>query len=164
MKRFTVIVVAVATFCVSARAAPLPPDVTKIVSFIFLADPDGNIAKDASNKPIPWGTGFFVGIKLGDGSHMSGYLVTAKHVLKDEQGRDLKRVYVRMNSKEGDPKFAPLDLYENNVSRVHTHTDPTVDLAVVPVSPDEKTIDFKMIGEELLLTKDSFSELKISEG
>jgi len=164
MKRLIILVVAVAMFSVSARAAPLPADVAKIVSFIFLADAAGNIAKDESNRPVPYGTGFFVGIKLGDGEHMSGYLVTAKHVLKDEQGHDLKRVYVRMNSKEGDPNLAMLDLVENGVSRVYTHTDPTVDLAVVPVVPDEKTIDFKMIDEELVTTKEKFNELKIGEG
>jgi hypothetical protein len=141
-----------------------PPDIIKIVSFIFLADAAGNVAKDVSNRPIPYGTGFFVGIKIGDGTQASAYLVTAKHVLKDEQGRDLKRVYVRMNSKEGDPKFAPLDLSENSVSRVYTHTDPTVDLAVVPVALDEKIFDFKMIGDELVTTKESFKELKIGEG
>ncbi len=164
MKRLIVFLVAVAVSYVPARAAPLPPDIIKIVSFIFLADAAGNVAKDASNRPIPYGTGFFVGIKVGDGTQASAYLVTAKHVLKDEQGRDRKRVYVRMNSKEGDPKFAPLDLSENNVSRVYTHTDPTVDLAVVPVALDEKIFDFKMIGDELVTTKESFKELKIGEG
>jgi Trypsin-like peptidase domain len=164
MKRLILLVVTIAVFCVTARAAPLPSDIPKVVSFIFLADAAGNVAKDASNKPIPWGTGFFVGIKVGDGTRASGYLVTAKHVLKDEQGHDLRRVYVRMNSREGDPKFAPLDLAENSVSRVYTHTDPTVDLAVVPVALDEKIIDYKMIGEELITTKESFNELKISEG
>lgn len=156
--------VSVAMWCASATAAPLPPDITKIVSFIFLADAAGNVAKDAANKPIPWGTGFFVGVKVGDGSRMTGYLVTAKHVLKDGQGRDLKRIYVRMNSKEGDPTLAALDLLEGNVSRVHTHTDPSVDLAVVPVMPDERVIDFKMIGDEWLTTKESLKELKVGEG
>jgi hypothetical protein len=95
---------------------------------------------------------------------LSGYLVTAKHVLKDEQGNDLKRVYVRMNSKEGDSVFAPLDLSEDGVSRVFTHADRTVDIAVVPVTPDEKTIDFKMIFDDLVTTKESLKELKIGEG
>jgi Trypsin-like peptidase domain len=164
MKRLIVFLVVAAVSCVSARAAPLPPDVTKVVSFVFLADAAGNVAMDASNKPIPWGTGFFVGIKLGDGTHASPYFVTAKHVLKDEQGHDLKKVYVRLNSIDGDPKFARLDLSDNNISRVYTHTDPTVDLAVVPVALDEKIFDFKMIGDEMVTTKESFKELKIAEG
>jgi hypothetical protein len=164
MKRLMVFVVAVAMACVPARAAPLPTDVLKIVTFIFLADAAGNVAKNDANRPIPWGTGFFVGIKLGDGTRMSGYLVTAKHVLKDEQGRDFKRVYVRMNSKAGDPTFAALDLSANGISNVYTHNDPTVDLAVVPVAPDEKNIDFKMIFDDLVTTKESFKELQIGEG
>jgi hypothetical protein len=108
-------------------------------------------------------TNYSIG-SIGDGSNLSGYLVTAKRVLKDEQGNDLKRVYVRMNSKEGDPVFAPLDLSGNGVSRVFAHTDRTVDMAVVPVAPDEKTIDFKMIFEDLLITKESLKEIKIGEG
>jgi Trypsin-like peptidase domain len=164
MKRLMAFAIAVAMSCVSARAAPLPPDVLKVVTFIFRADAVGSVARDASGKPIPWGTGFFVGIKIGDGTRMSGYLVTAKHVLKDEQGNDLKRVYVRLNAKDGDPVFASLDLFENNVSRVYTHTDSTVDLAVVPVAPDEQTTDFKMMFDELITTKESFKELKIGEG
>jgi len=115
------------------EGAALPPDVTKVVSFIFLADASGNLARDASNNPVPYGTGFFVGIKVGDGSQMSGYLVTAKHVLKDADGHDLKKIFVRMNAKTGDPQFAPLDLLQNSISIVHTHTDATVDLAVVPI-------------------------------
>ena len=99
-------------------------------------------------------TNYSIG-SIGDGSNLSGYLVTAKRVLKDEQGNDLKRVYVRMNSKEGDPVFAPLDLSGNGVSRVFAHTDRTVDMAVVPVAPDEK---------DLLITKESLKELKIGEG
>jgi hypothetical protein len=164
MKRLFVFLVAISMAWASVMAAPLPPDMKKIVTFIFLADAAGNVAKDASGKPIPYGTGFLVGVKIGDGTKLICYLVTAKHVLKDEQGGDLKRVYVRLNSKEGDPNFAPLDLFENGVSRVYTHTDLTVDLAVVPVSLDEKTIDFKVLSDDLLTTKEAFNELKISEG
>jgi hypothetical protein len=164
MKRLFIFMFAVMVSCGATRAAPLPPDMKKIVTFIFLADAAGNVAKDDTGKPIPYGTGFFVGIKIGDGTRIICYLVTAKHVLKDEQGRNLKRVYVRLNSKEGDPNFAPVDLTESGLSRVYTHIDPTVDLAVVPVSIDEKTIDFRVISDDLLTTKEAFNELKISEG
>ena len=47
---------------------------------------------------------------------------------------------------------------------IYTHTDPTVDLAVVPVSPDEKIIDFMMLDDGLITTKEKFNELKIGEG
>jgi|GraSoi2013_115cm_1033766.scaffolds.fasta_scaffold531082_1 hypothetical protein len=50
MKRLIFLVVTVAVFCVMARAAPLPSDITKVVSFIFLADAAGNVAKDASKS------------------------------------------------------------------------------------------------------------------
>ncbi|XSC44030.1 S1 family peptidase [Bradyrhizobium sp. RDT10] len=85
--------------------------------------------------------------------------MTAKHVLKDQQGNSFKSVFVRVNSKAGDPQFAPLPL-----TQVYTHSDPTVDLAVIPVQPDENTFDFRMLGEDFLTTKQSFSDLKIGEG
>jgi hypothetical protein len=164
MKRLFVFVLATIVSLGAIRAAPVPPDMPKIVTFIFLADAAGNVAKDDTGKPIPYGTGFFVGVKIADGKQAVTYLVTAKHVLKDEQGRELKRVYLRLNSKNGDPTFAALDLTDNGVPRVYTHSDPTVDLAVVPVRLDENTIDFKIMLDDLLTTKESFTELKISEG
>jgi hypothetical protein len=164
MNRLFLLAVSIAMWCASAGAAPLPPDIIKVVSFIFLADEDGKLARDPANNPRPYGTGFFVGIKVGDGSRMSAYLVTAKHVLKDKEGHDLKKAYVRVNAKNGDPQFALMELFDNNISRVYTHPDPTVDIAVVPVSPDETILDFKVIPEEMLTTKASFDDLKISEG
>lgn len=164
MRRVSVLIVVFSMICSAALAAPLPPDTKKIVTFIFLADASGNVAKDADGKPIPYGTGFFVGVKIADGTLASGYLATAKHVLKDEQGHDLKKIYIRLNLKEGDPVFALVNLFSNDISLVHTHRDPTVDLAVIPISLDEKTIDFKMIIDDLLTTKEAFNELKIGEG
>ncbi|QWG14273.1 serine protease [Bradyrhizobium sediminis] len=163
MKWLLSVVFAAAGMWVPASAAPLPPDVTKVVSFIFHADDTGNVARDDSKKPIPMGTGFFIGIKLEDPTKSGIYFVTAKHVLKDEQGRYRKRVYVRVNSKEGDPNLAPLDVLPG-ASNVYTHSDATVDLAVVPVALDERILDFRFIGEELLTTKQSLKELKIGEG
>ena len=113
------------------------PDIGKVVTFIFTADNLGNLNRDPRTKNLtPYGTGFFVLVKNeagGPGGY--GYLVTDKHVLKDPQGNDFSRVYVRVNQLEGDAAFAPLDLVENGQSRVYTHPDPTVDLAVIPALP-----------------------------
>jgi hypothetical protein len=61
--------------------------------------------RDQRNNPIPYGTGFFVAVKSDDGKGVYGYLVTAKHVLKDPQGNDFNRVYIRLNKKQGDAEF-----------------------------------------------------------
>jgi hypothetical protein len=83
-----------------------------------------------------------------------GYLVTDKHVLKDPQGNDFSRVYVRVNQLEGDAAFAPLDLVENGQKRVYTHPDPTVDLAVIPALPQQGIHDFKTVPDDLPATKE----------
>jgi len=79
-------------------AETVPSDVKKVVTFIFPADAQGNLLL-RDNNPVPYGTGFFVGIKDDAGNGVYGYLVTAKHVLKDPQGNDFNRVFLRLNRK-----------------------------------------------------------------
>ena len=43
-------------------------------------------------------------------------------------------------------------------------TDRTVDLAIIPALPDQSLYDFQFIPDDMLTTKESFSELHISEG
>jgi hypothetical protein len=147
----------------AAMAETVPPDVKKIVTFIFPADTQGNLLL-RDNNPVPYGTGFFVGIKGDDGNGAYGYLVTAKHVLRDSQGNDFNRVFLRLNRKQGDAQFVALDLVQNGKRAVYTHTDPSVDIAVVPLYPSEELFDFRIIPEELLSTKATFDEFNIAEG
>jgi hypothetical protein len=103
-------------------------------------------------------------VKSDDGKGVYGYLVTAKHVLKDSQGNDFNRVYVRLNKKGGDAEFVALDLIQNGQRAVYTHTDPSVDIAVVPAFPSDAVFDFKIISEDMLSTKATFDEFNIAEG
>jgi hypothetical protein len=42
----------------------IPSEIKDVVTFIFLADAQGNLSRDSkTNSPIANGTGFFVGIK-----------------------------------------------------------------------------------------------------
>jgi hypothetical protein len=67
-----------------AMTATIPAEIKKAVTFIFPADAQGKLLHDSkTGKPIPCGTGFFVGVKNGTGRGMYDYSVTAKHVLKD---------------------------------------------------------------------------------
>jgi hypothetical protein len=147
-----------------AKAETVPADVKKVVTFIFPADAQGNLMRDRNNNPIPYGTGFFVGVKSEDGKSIYGYLVTAKHVLKDPQGNDFNRVYLRLNKKQGDAEFVPLDLNQSGQRVVYTHTNPSVDIAVVPALPLEAIFDFKVVSQEMLSTKATFDEFNIAEG
>jgi hypothetical protein len=79
----------------TAQTVSSSADIKKVVTFIFPADPKtGDLLRDKTNNPIPYGTGFFVAVKndIGNGNYF--YLVTAKHVLKDEKGNDFARVYL----------------------------------------------------------------------
>ena len=134
------------------------------MTFIFPADQQGNLLRDHDNNPIPYGTGFFVGVKSADGKGIYGYLVTAKHVLKDPAGKDFARVYVRLNRKQGDAEFVALDLVQDGRRVVYTHSDPSVDIAVVPALPQQDLFDFKIMPEEILSTKTTFDDFNIAEG
>jgi hypothetical protein len=148
-----------------AIADTIPSEVKKVVTFIFLADAQGNLLRDEkTNNPIAYGTGFFVGVKSEDGSGTYGYLVTAKHVLKDSEGHDLNRVYLRLNKRQGDAEFVPLDLAKDGQRTVYTHPDASVDIAVVPALPPEATFDFKVIPDDMISTKATFDEFNVAEG
>jgi len=146
-------------------AAPIPPEVKKIVTFIFLADAQGNLLQDQNKNPAPNGTGFFVGVTNDAKTGGYGYLVTAKHVLRDAQGKNFPRIYLRLDKLKGNAEFIPLDLvYDGNKRNVFTHTDPTVDIAVIPCLPPQIVFDFKILPDDFLTTKQSFQELEIGEG
>jgi hypothetical protein len=140
-------------------------EVKKSVAFIFAANAQGNLLHDPKeNNPIPCGTGFFVAVKndIGQGPYV--YLVTAKHVLKDKHGTDFTRAYLRVNKLHGDAGYISLDLIKGGHRVVFSHSDPSVDIAVVPMEPLEVIFDLKVIPEYMLTTKDAFKELNITEG
>jgi hypothetical protein len=148
-----------------AIAQTIPAEIKKVVTFIFPADEQGNLQRDQkTNSPIPYGTGFFVGVKTNEGKAIYGYLVTAKHVLKDIHGNDFGRIFLRLNTLKGDAAFVGLDLIQNGQKIVYTHSDPSVDIAVVPVLPSETLFDFKAIPDDMLSTKATFNDYNIAEG
>ncbi len=160
----TIILLAALASVGQASAETIPQDVKKVVTFIFPADAQGNLMRDEKNNPIPYGTGFFVSVKSEGGKGLYGYLVTAKHVLKDPRGNDFSRIYLRLNKRQGDTEFIPLDLVQSGQRVVYTHTDPSVDIAVLPAWPLDTIFDFKVIPEDMLSTKATFAEFNIAEG
>jgi hypothetical protein len=148
-------------------AFTIPPDIKKTVTFIFLADPQGELARDPqTHTPIANGTGFFVAVKGDkDPSRSFLYLVTAKHVILTPQGTFYPRIYVRLNKKEGDAEFIPVDLIRNGNSVVQINSDPTVDIAVIPESASiADKFDILALPDEMLTTETSFKELPVGEG
>ncbi len=134
-------------------ASVIPKDVKKTVCFIFIKHPTKGI--------VPNGTGFIVAIKQADDLYFH-YLVTAKHVLIDEQTKQyFNVVYVRFNKIDG-----PADLAEVPLTKlkIWVHPEPEVDIAVIPCLPDPKIYDYRSIPPDLIVTKEKFKEEDITEG
>ncbi len=73
---------------------PVPPEIKKIVAFIFVPGKGGNL--------IPQGTGFFLGIKHPQKQdRFLVYLVTAKHVLQDNDKKFMAFCCVRSVKQKG---------------------------------------------------------------
>jgi len=139
-------------------AAPIPSEVKSAVAFIF-------VEKDA--KPIPNGTAFFLGVKNTSKPDVSaGYLITAKHVICKPKSTDfLDKVFVRLNKKDGDSEFAGVPIVPQGPKRtVFTHSDPLVDIAVIPCLPDVSEFDVKFLPDDMITTKEDYEKLNIREG
>jgi hypothetical protein len=147
-----------------AIAAPPPPDIAKAVTFIFLAD-DKGAPRIQNDAPIANGTGFFVIVENESGAGFYGYLVTAKHVLKDEKGEYFKRVFVRINDRKEGSGFIAIDLVASGAQQnVFIHDDPTVDIAVVPALPNQSIFDFLAIPTSMMKSKEDFKKSTITAG
>ena len=121
-----------------SRAVQIPPEVKQAVAFIYIEKSKGLEAN---------GTGFFVAIPYpSDKGQAFGYLVTARHVLKAE-GKSvfLPRIFVRLNTLKGTSEMLPITLVTNGSQKnVFVHEDPTVDLAVISLFPDQSKYEFNL--------------------
>lgn len=139
----------------SVLAMKIPEDVKKAVTFIFVKSGD-------EYRPV--GTGFFVGMKKQGSEDLYIYLVTAKHVLFDENGSLYGSIYIRINKMMEQSEMFALPLR----GRTFYHpTDKDADIAVLPIhfSMMQTTFyDFKVIPFEMITTKSIFRDAKIGEG
>lgn len=142
---------------VASPGTKIPEDIKNIVSFVYVQNEKGEI--------IPNGTAFFVGIPLAkDPSKMFMYIVTARHVIEDSNRRQYSRIWLRLNKKRGDPELVRVD-FPAGKKVVFTHpTEGSADVAVIAGSPPQDTYDFKVLPADMLTSRESFKELKISEG
>jgi hypothetical protein len=141
-------------------AGPIPSEVKSVVAFVFL--PGQNNA-----QPKPFGTAFFVGVKVPDTKdRYTVYLVSAKHVFRTPDNQAwLPKVLLRLNTKSGGSQFNEIPIVTGGKDKtVYVHPDETVDLAVIPMLPDDKFYEFKFLPEEFLTSQDDFKALEISEG
>lgn len=113
----------------------------KSVFFIYSLDDDLKIS--------PRGTGFFLQYNIeSKPSKAVGYMVTAKHVLLDDNNNFIKKFVIRMKSKSQEREFILMDLGKFTY---FIHDDPNVDIILIPHYPKIELIDFRFIKGEMVL-------------
>jgi hypothetical protein len=90
------------------------------------------------------------------------FLVTAKHVVFNKDGKLLPQFYVRRN-KEGGGFINHWFLCDALEPRVFVHPDKSVDIAVLPISGDPEKM-FTSLPLNLVATRESMKNFKIREG
>lgn len=127
--------------------------IKKCVAFVFIK----------KNKQIVAnGTGFFVSIPTGyDKNKAYKYFVTAKHVLRDQEGNFYSEIGIRLNKF---PNNSEIVWLQKEFLSIYTHTDKDVDIALFPCVPDEKIYDFLTIDHTLLSNSEIILQNKIEEG
>lgn len=129
-------------------------EIKKSITFIYI--------KDVNNIWVPNGTGFFVGIKNElDPLKYNVYLVTAKHVLKDEKENYYRSIKIKLNRNIGESSSIEIELSKVDI---FTHSDNDVDIALFSCLPDQKIYDFKFIPGDMITNKETIEKHDISEG
>ena len=128
-------------------------DLKKSVVFI------GDVSEDRKThekKINLYGTGFLV--KIQD----IYYLITAKHIIKDQDSGALKdgEMYVFLNAKKGNMNFRKIqDIKSNFKVEWVFHSNPNVDIAIIPWPLDLTNDDVRVVPEELFTKSDRIFEL-----
>jgi S1-C subfamily serine protease len=128
------------------------------------------------NKPLvldgPLGTAFFVLYPDSRGGPDYGfsYVVTAKHVLKDGDGSFLKEIRLRLNLLSPTGQQAcdfiygiPVSDEKGDLFWFHD-ADDAVDIAALPLLPDEKRFDFKAIPTTMFADDTKLRSRQVGEG
>lgn len=150
------------SFLGTAACAPIPADITKTVVFIY---------KDAAGTPTQAnGTGFIVAVPAPVPGRSWLYVITAKHVVhtnsNDLSSPFFTTLWLRVNNKSGDSSMHAVNLITSGDRQsVFFHSDPSVDIAVLAVTPtDVDTIDIRSLPENMLTSADDFKSLNIGVG
>jgi len=132
-------------------------ELKKCVAFICI--------KTAKKDLVPIGTGFFVGVPdKSDPNKAYVFLVTAKHVVIDTNGKYYKEIYLRLNTKSGVSKEELIPMYIDGKPNFVIDSDKSIDIVVIPTLPDPDRFDFKFIPENMIATKDIVASENIREG
>ena len=152
---FLVIITALVFLSSAALPEPIPDQVRECVAYIVKPG-----LTESQNKPI--GTGFFVGYNYPEAEGKTYvFLVTAKHVLFDSNGKPHKKLLIRLNEKErGNAR--DFDLLRMDGWFTYMKEPNAVDIVVHPLLPREAR--FKYISKQHLITDEFISKRKIGIG
>jgi hypothetical protein len=150
------------SFVRTGVCAPIPEDITKTVVFIY---------KGAAGTPAQAnGTGFIVTVPAPVPGRAWFYVITAKHVVhtnsNDLSSPLFSTLWIRVNEKSGGSSMHGVNLITSGQDQsVFFHSDPSVDIAVMAITPtDVDAIDIKSLPENMLVTADDFKNLNIGVG
>jgi hypothetical protein len=140
-------------------------------------DERGNPLMDAAGKPVALdaalGTAFFVAYpdQRGGPNFVFSYLVTAKHVLKDADGRFLSTVRLRLNLQQPEDNREyefiddiPVADQAGKLLWLHNASDNAVDVAIRPLLPDLKRFNCKAVGLGMFIDEKSLKSESVAEG
>jgi hypothetical protein len=149
-------------FVANGVSAPIPEDIKKTVVFLYKG-PDGTPVQAD-------GTGFIVSIPTPTPGRSWFYLITAKHVVhtnsNDLSSPLFSTLWIRVNEKTGGSSMHGVNLITSGKDQsVFFHSDPSVDIAVMAITPtDVDAIDIKSLPENMLVTADDLKNLNIGIG
>jgi hypothetical protein len=167
---------------IAQPAPPLRGFDKNVVAFVFTRNCPTNYSE---TNYVKRGTCFFVFVPNTNVPAQSSwfygsfYIVTAKHVLFSEKGKQLTpEVFIRSPRKEGGLSYSQLILEPQNVNptnditeyshisrpRIFTHSDESVDLAVIEGVPDPTTLKLHPIEYTSLIERNSIKDFAISPG
>jgi hypothetical protein len=156
------------SFAPPSHAQEISPQ-KDVVAFVF-----GTVhPQDKDGKPVAiemaLGTAFFVGYPDPGGgpTFTLGYLVTAKHVLKDVDGSFLKEIKLRVDLKDNQgAEFItniPVSDEKGNLLWFHD-TDDAVDVAALPFLPDLGKFQYRQIPLAMFADDAMIEREKVAEG
>lgn len=159
---YTMLLVSGMLFLFSRRshAHQVPHAYRKCVAFIYL--------RKTEDKAHASGTGFFVGVP-DDARKERGftvYFVTCRHILLDREGQPRHpEAYLRINTHDGEAGIIEVPLVvDGDAPTIIAHPDPSVDLAVIPILPDQEVYDFLFLTSDQIVTDERHAALKAFEG
>jgi V8-like Glu-specific endopeptidase len=138
----------------------IPKEFKKPIVYISIKDENGDIK--------PSGTAFFIQVPFpNDSNRVFIYLVTAKHIIVNRKTNKLiNNIIVKINTKEGQSVSEPLALFESGQSQnVYFHNDKSVDLAVIPLAPNQSKYDYDSYTLDMLINdREKYKNDYVTEG